>query len=231
MEKSAVACSLVERLGSIWHPNEIRNIELRGVNWRINVTAKHSQESRSDEDLMQEVKRGDQDAFAELMGRYELRLFNYLRRTTGNAADAEDVYQEAFLRVYRHAKRFREDANFRPWLYRIATNLCMDLIRKRKRRNETSLEADGIRPDSSLSVRDLAPSPAQSSEREERRAALASAVDLLPAKQRVVFLLARYEGLGYSEIAQSVGVPIGTVKSRMNAAVKRLKDQLSEKQV
>lgn len=207
--------------------------ELKSEPWsgfeRNTVRTNQSVNNLSDEELMARIKTGDQDAFAELMNRYEVRLFNYLKRIVRNAADAEDVYQETFLRVYRHAARFNPESAFRPWLYRIATNLCMDLMRKRSRRKETSLESGGAGNDSPLTVKDLSPSPAEVSEHHERQAALAKAVAELPEKQRAVFLLARYEGLPYAEIAEVLDVPVGTVKSRMNTAVNQLMRLLGEK--
>jgi RNA polymerase sigma-70 factor (ECF subfamily) len=199
-----------------------------GVFERINVKSNESVDNPSDEDLMVMVKNGDQVAFGELMNRYEGRLYNYLKRITKNTADAEDIYQEAFLKVYRHAARFNPDGSFRPWLYRIATNLCMDLLRKKTRRKETSLETGGPGEESALTVQDLSPSPADVSQRRERQAALAEAVEELPDKQRTVFLLARYEGLPYAEISDVLEVPLGTVKSRMNTAVNTLMKRLNE---
>lgn len=192
------------------------------------MTSDESANTESDEDLMLRVQAGDQDAFADLMGRYEHRLFNYLKRMTKNAADAEDIYQDAFLKVFRSAGRFRPDGKFRPWLYQIATNSCMDLMRKRTRRKETSLDAGGPDGDTPMTVEDLKPSPAAQSEQRERQAALADAVAALPEKQRAVFLMARYEGLPYAEIAEALDVPVGTIKSRMNTAVNALMQQLKE---
>jgi RNA polymerase sigma-70 factor (ECF subfamily) len=176
-------------------------------------------ETDPDETLIARVKAGDQLAFSMLVHRYEAPLFNYLRRLLRNAADAEDVFQETFLRVYQHVHRFRADAVFRPWLYQIATNAARDRLRKRVRRSEVSL--DGT-PGLAGSIPDGSPSTDAGAREAETVARLEAALAGLPLKQRAVFLMARYEGMPYADIAEALQVPVGTVKSRMNAAVQFL---------
>ena len=181
----------------------------------------------SDERLMQRIRSGDQEAFACLMRRYRGPLFSYLVRMTANAADAEDAYQETFLRVFQHAARFRAGAPFRPWLYRIATNCCRDLMRKRRRRKAFGdSAAEGQSAPLTEGFADPGPNPRESAARRETADEIASAVAALPHKQRAVFLMARYNKMAYPEIAQALGVPVGTVKSRMNTATKRLIETL-----
>lgn len=174
----------------------------------------------------------DEAAFERLVGRYEHRLFNYARRILGNASDAEDVFQETFLRVYAHRKRFRRGAPFRPWVYRIATNLCKDVLRKRKRRRVVSLDTPSTRDDDSAGLGERmassAPDPAVAAQGAETAARLARAVEALPLKQRTVFVMARYDNLPYAEIAKALKIPLGTVKSRMNTAVNTLMNALRE---
>lgn len=175
----------------------------------------------------------DDDAgFERLVRRYEPRLFNYARRILGSAADAEDVFQETFLRVYAHRHRFRAGALFRPWVYRIATNLCRDVLRKRKRRPTISLDSPGAGDSDSRGLGERmasgAPTPAEAAVGSETQARLASAVEALPLKQRTVFVMARYDELPYAEIARTLRIPVGTVKSRMNAAVNKLMDAIDE---
>ncbi len=172
---------------------------------------------------MRRVARGDGDAFALLLRRYESLLYGYLRRMLGNGADAEDVFQESFLRVYQHRARYRLGAPFRPWLYQIATNLCRDRLRSRRRHPEVSLDApigpDADGPAPLDQAADGRADPAQAARRAEATARLQEALNELPDKQKAVFLMARYDNVPYDEIARSLRVPVGTVKSRMNKAV------------
>ncbi len=183
----------------------------------------------SDEVLMALVKEGDESALADLLHRYEAPLFNYARKMLGNAADAEDVFQESFLRVYQHRARFRPGAPFRPWLYRIATNLCKDKLRYRKRRPEISVsslsrpgEEMGHDPLSKKAGETIQPDEAAIAG--ELAARMETALASLSVKHRAVFLMAHQEGLSYAEIATALRIPTGTVKSRMNKAVRQLMD-------
>ena len=186
--------------------------------------------SLSDEQLVALCQEGQTAAFEVLVRRYERRLFNYLRRMTGSASDAEDLFQETFLRVYTHLERFRESGLFRAWVYRIATNVCRDLLRRRKRRPETSLDG-AVRHDGAPLVDRIA-SPAANPRDRAREAELAGrladAVARLSVKHRAVFLMARYDGLPYEEIGRALRIPVGTVKSRMNKAVHLLMNALEE---
>lgn len=178
------------------------------------------------------VQRDDTSAFAAIMKRYEAPLFNYLRRMSGNAADAEELVQEAFLRVYQHRERFEPSLPFKPWLYRIATNLCSDRLRYLARRPAVSLDAPiaGREEAATVGTRvsNGSAGPAERAREQELRERLAEAVSLLPEKQRSVFLMARYEGMSYDAIGQTLEIPVGTVKSRMNTAVSFLTEQLRE---
>lgn len=177
----------------------------------------------SDEELMARASRGDADAFAALVRRYEKPLYGYVRRMLGNGVDAEDVFQDTFLRVHQHAGRYRHGAPFRPWLYKIATNLCRDRLRKRRRHPQVSLDRpagfDADRPSPLDRVEDGCAGPDQTARKAEATVRLQEALGELPEKQRAVFLMARYDEMSYDEIARSLQVPVGTVKSRMNKAV------------
>ena len=171
---------------------------------------------------MARVQQGDDQALATLIQRYEQPLFAYARRMLGNAADAEDIFQETFLRVYLHRDRYRRDAPFRPWVYRITTNLCRDRLRYRRRRPEVQpIENDGM-PD--VLAQHAAPGapPDKAAAQAERAAQMGRALASLSLKHRAVFLMAHQEGLSYAEIAQALRIPVGTVKSRMNKAVNML---------
>jgi RNA polymerase sigma-70 factor (ECF subfamily) len=176
----------------------------------------------SDEDLMRRAQQEDRAAFTMLMRRYERPLFNYLARMIGARADAEDLVQESFLRVHRHRDRYREGHPFRPWLYRIATNLAKDHLRYHSRRRHASLDAPVAGDADRLlgdALADPGAGPRAIAEAAELQARLEAAVQSLPVKHRTVFLMARYDNMPYDEIARTLRVPVGTVKSRMNKAV------------
>ncbi len=178
---------------------------------------------------MTAIKTGDQQALATLIDRYEVPLFNYARKMLGNAADAEEIFQESFLRVYQHRARFRSGAPFRPWLYRITTNLCKDRLRYRKRRPEIPVSSL-VRPGQEMDYDPLSKTagktlqPDEAAIAGELAARMETALASLSVKHRAVFLMAHQEGLSYAEIATALRIPTGTVKSRMNKAVKQLMD-------
>lgn len=181
----------------------------------------------SDEVLMAQVKAGDDESLAVLVRRYEGPLFNYARKMLGNASDAEDVFQETFLRVHLHRKRFWGSRAFRPWLYRITTNLCKDRLRYRKRRPEVNASGfgsgdggDGFDPIAQQAATNTGPD--ESAAAQELAKKMEVALAGLSVKHRTVFLMAHQDGLPYAEIAKVLRVPTGTVKSRMNKAVKVL---------
>lgn len=175
---------------------------------------------------MERAQCDDRVAFGVLMRRYERPLYNFVRRMIGSASDAEDLFQETFLRVYRHRSRYRAGKPFRPWLYRIATNLCKDHLRYRSHRRHASLDAPLGDEGGSLGdvVANGSADPLAKAEATETLARLEAAVQALPVKHRTVFLMARYDGLSYEEIARTLRIPVGTVKSRMNKAVSILMD-------
>ncbi len=184
----------------------------------------------TDERLIEQCRAGCRDAFEALIRRYEKPLYNYIRRMVSNVPDAEDLFQETFLRVYKHLDRFRTDAVFRPWLYRIATNACRDHLRRRRRRPTVSLDAPGRADGIPLVDRTASPKagPSQLAGESELAERLGAAVDALSVKHRAVFLMARYDGMPYDEIARVLRIPVGTVKSRMNKAVRVLLTELEE---
>ncbi len=184
----------------------------------------------SDEQLVSLARQGEPAAFEVLVRRYETRLFNYLRRMCGDAGDAEDLFQETFLRIYTNLDRYQPYRPFRPWAYRIATNACKDLLRKRARRPRPlrTKPGDDDARDATGQIPDRAANPRDSAQQTETAAKLADALQHLPAKHRAVFLMARYGDMRYDEVAQALGIPVGTVKSRMNKAVSYLMSVLQE---
>ena len=188
----------------------------------------------SDEKLIAESRTGNQGAFNSLVGRYEKELYGYLRRYVGDATVAEDVFQNTFLKVYEKLDQYEQGRPFRPWLYTIATHQAVDTLRRQNRRKAVSLDrhgSSGLESDQSsladlLVARDESPQDAMS--REEQKQALRQAVEELPELYREVLLLAYYQEMKYKDIAEVLGVPLGTVKSRLHAAVNRLMGKLKD---
>ena len=188
----------------------------------------------SDEKLIAEARTGNQGAFNSLVGRYEMELYGYLRRYVGDATLAEDVFQNTFLKVYEKLDQYEQGRPFRPWLYTIATHQAVDTLRRQNRRKAVSLDrhgSSGLESDQSsladlLVARDESPQDAMS--REEQKQALRQAVEELPELYRQVMLLAYYQEMKYKDIAEVLGVPLGTVKSRLHAAVNRLMGKLKD---
>ncbi len=152
----------------------------------------------SDEALMAAVAGGDLDAFGELVARHQRSAWNAAYRFLGNAADAEDVAQEAFLRILDSAARYRPTAAFRTYLYRIVTRLCFDHARRQRLRRHEPL-ADAA---------ERAPRPDEAAVLGERAAAVQHAVDELPSAQKMAVILRYYEGLGYQEIATALDTTV-----------------------
>lgn len=179
----------------------------------------------TDEDLLLRYRDvGDPEAFEELVHRYERPLYHYLVRYLHNAALAEEVFQATFLRVHRKCRLFAEGSRVRPWLYRIATNLAIDAMRREGRQQAVSLDEDRatgeVEASKLLSLLESATlSPVEQMEVQERAEWTRHAVDALPDHLRVVLLLVYFEGLKYQEAADVLHVPLGTVKSRLHKAL------------
>jgi RNA polymerase sigma-70 factor (ECF subfamily) len=177
--------------------------------------------SDSERDILRECASSDPDirerAFEALYRRHAERAYRLAYRLTGHDAEARDVVQEAFLRVFRRIRRFRRESAFSSWLHRITVNIAIDHHRRRQRRPETSLQAETtIAAPSPRGT--AAPTPVEDAVRHERAVDVRRLVaDLSPPLAAAVLL--RYgEGLSYEEIAASLDVPVGTVKSRLNRA-------------
>ncbi|MBI2887270.1 MAG: sigma-70 family RNA polymerase sigma factor [Chloroflexi bacterium] len=168
--------------------------------------------------LIEEAKQ-DSRAFGELVLRYQDRLFNFLYRMTGNREDAQDLAQEVFLRVYKALHRFRPDAPFRPWLYKIAMNLA---INHAKGRRPTALLEEDVPSHGPLA------SPEGTAEQRETQQAIRQAILELPEVYRAVILLRHVDELSYEEMAQVLEVPLGTAKVRLHRARSLLQEKLRE---
>jgi RNA polymerase sigma-70 factor (ECF subfamily) len=184
----------------------------------------------SDHALLQGTLEGDHDAFAELVGRYRNQITSYIYRMTNDYDGAVDLAQETFLRVYRAAGRYQTTHAFSTYIYRIATNLAISELRKRKRRRLVSLtgllaSSDG-QETRDFDAPDERPLQDVSLVDSERRAVIKRAIATLPDKYRAPLVLRDVEGKSYDEIASILQTSEGTVKSRINRARNFLRDKM-----
>lgn len=188
----------------------------------------------TDEQLLMRFRRtGDRDFFSRLVRRYERPLYTYLRRYLGDAEMAEDAFQAAFLQVYLKRDQFEPTRRFRPWLYTIATNQAIDAQRRSKRHRLVSLDRGGADTEEELSrLLDLAVSseenPYDVAVTEEARQWIRGSLVALPEHLREAVELVYFEGLKYREAADRLRIPVGTIKSRLHAAVTRLTEVSEE---
>ncbi|MFQ5854371.1 MAG: RNA polymerase sigma factor [Anaerolineae bacterium] len=183
----------------------------------------------SDEELVGRHLRGDRLAFRKLVDRYTRSIYNLAHRFTADRAEAEDIVQETFLRVYRALPNSRLDLPFRPWLFRIAVNLCRDWTKKRRPAPFSALEVgrDGISPYEEIP--DDAPLPLDQIEAEEMKSLLAQAVAELPDPYRLAVTLRYTEGLSYQEIADALDIPLNTVRTHLFRARRLLRQTLEHR--
>jgi len=183
----------------------------------------------SDEELIGMLRAGDTDSLGILVARWEVPLYRFVYRLMPRREEAQDICQETFLRVLKKSDRFREGGKFSTWLYHIALNLCRDHRRKRRRWRSVLLEG-GFEEDRAPAVRaerSGSDAPDESLARAEIRRVVSRALDTLPAEQREVLILKEFEGLKFREIAEIVGSPESTVKSRMYHGLRSLKAALN----
>ncbi|MCA9263725.1 MAG: sigma-70 family RNA polymerase sigma factor [Planctomycetales bacterium] len=178
---------------------------------------------------------GDQTIFAELVRRYERELYVYLRRYLGDAELAEDVFQATFLQLHLKCKQFDPSRRLRPWLYMIATNKAIDLQRRQKRYSAVSLQSSGSREkDDTGRLIDMLisdePGPMTRMDRAEEDQWVSRNKGELPDHLRLVVDLVYYQGMKYREAAEVLSIPVGTVKSRLHAAITKLTEAWDDPQ-
>ena len=189
------------------------------------------EQSLTDEQLLLSYRKtGDRDLFARLVGRYEGELYSYLRRYLGDAEMAEDAFQATFLQVHLKCDQFEEGRRVRPWLYTIATNQAIDARRRNRRHVMVSLDRTGGR-DTEIDAGKLVDllvsgdvDPLDQVEAFEQREQMQDVLDQLPDHMYAVIHLVYYQGMKYREAADVLSIPVGTVKSRLHAAIHRLAD-------
>lgn len=178
--------------------------------------------SYDDRGLLARLRRGDPQAFEELVISHQDRVFGVALRMLGSRAEAEDVAQEAFLRAYRSVAEFRGDAKLSTWLCAITSRLCLNRLdsadRRRTRHGDELL----------ASVADDRPDPTGHLEQHERETALHRAIAELSDDRRIVVVLADLEGLSYEDVAETLAVPVGTVRSRLHRARMELRERLEK---
>jgi len=187
-----------------------------------------------DEELLILFCKGQTEAFGVLVRRYERELYGYLCRYLGDTNLAEDVFQNTFLQLYLKSGQYEAGRPVRPWLYTIATNQAIDALRRNGRHQALSLDQqyDGL-PEGELhglaeALESKISGPLDAVQGQERRERIRQSVDQLPEFLRQVLLLAYYQGLKYREIADILGIPVGTVKSRLHAALVKLQEVWNE---
>jgi RNA polymerase sigma-70 factor (ECF subfamily) len=195
------------------------------------TTALETSFGSNEAELVSAAQKGDLEAFNRLVISYQEKVFNLALRILGDEASAEDITQTTFLAAFRSLRRFR-NGSFRSWLYRIATNACYDEYRRLKRHPVLSSESEDV-AEEKFTPLDGMPGlnilPEKEYDRHERDLVVQQALDRLETEQRSVVVLVDLQDLDYQEAAQILGVPVGTVKSRLARARIKLGQLLSPK--
>lgn len=172
---------------------------------------------------VQRVLNGDADEYEKLVLEYQKNVYNLALRMTGDPEDAADMAQEAFIKAYNSLSGYRGDSKFSVWLYRIVSNVCLDFLRAKKRRQTVSLSVtDDDGEESELDVADDSQSPETLFERSMTRDAVRRGLASLTPEYRQILILRELQGMSYDEIASVLGLESGTVKSRIFRARKKL---------
>lgn len=179
----------------------------------------------TDEKLVELAIRDDDDAFGEIVRRWERKIFALCFGMLGREDDAADATQEAFVAAYRNIKKFRGEAKVSSWLHRIAVNQCLTIKRRQKSRAEDHLDSEDGSEDR-VFVASASGSPANTAERAERMSLIRNAVAALPGDLRQVIVMKEFEEMTFQEISDTLELPLSTVKSRLYTALKQLRHKL-----
>ena len=179
--------------------------------------------------IIAKVLDGDADAFEPLVVAHQSFVYNIALKMLSNPDDAFDISQEAFIKAYRSLKDFKGESSFSSWLYRITANMCLDFMRRNKKRKSASIvyldDEDELKE---LELPDTRFDPVTELERKELRGAINDALNLLPEDQRSILLLRELNGMSYAEISEALKLEQGTVRSRLSRARARLAKILKE---
>lgn len=180
--------------------------------------------SIDDQSLIVACRAGQAEAYGELVRRHQDRLYPTALRLTGSAEDAQDLLQETFLRAYQKLNRFQGDSSFYTWVYRIAVNLALSGRRRRRPTSRWNGAPEGSPGELAADPRDC--DPAAPLERAERERLVQDALNSLAVDHRAVVVLKEFDGLRYEEIGDLLGIPVGTVRSRLHRARCELREKL-----
>jgi RNA polymerase sigma-70 factor, ECF subfamily len=182
----------------------------------------HPEEPGDDRVLVGRAAQGDRDAFGVLVRRHQARIFNLAYQVVRNREDALDVAQEAFVKAYTSLPGFKGEASFSTWIHRIAVNLAIDCLRRRRRTDPTPYDDQRALHEVGEDGPAAPDDPASALESTQVRGLLAQGIAVLPPAQRAVLVLREIEGLSYDEISRTVGCSLGTVMSRLFYARRKL---------
>ena len=178
----------------------------------------------NERELIARLQKRDEAAFEELIRQYEKKVYTLCFRMCGNSEDAEEAAQDAFLALWRGIDRFRQESSLSTWIYRLATNACIDTLRRRKKQSgSVSLDDEELFVDAV----DTSPQPQETVEHRETQKLLQEGLSALPEEYRKVLILREIEGLSYTEIAESASIELVTVKSRISRGRSLLRNFLS----
>jgi RNA polymerase sigma-70 factor (ECF subfamily) len=176
-----------------------------------------------DRTLVMRAKRGEIQAFEQLVGRYKRKAYFVALSFVGNHEDALDISQDSFVKAFRSLKRFKVEFPFFPWFYTIVRNNCLNHLRRVRRRDERSLDE---LEESGFRALDTCAQPDEAAERTELRENVMKAIGQLEPHHREIIMLRHFQGMSYREMAETLGCPQGTVMSRLHSARQRLREML-----
>lgn len=176
----------------------------------------------SEKKIIEKVLGGDANAFEELVLKYEKTVYNLALRMVGDRDDAFDMTQEAFIKAYGSLSSFRGDSKFSVWIYRITTNVCLDFLRSKSRKQQVSLTVSDDDEDAQLDIPDPKADPEQQLIKKISMQSVEEGLKTLPDKQRQILVMRELGGMSYAEIGKALSLEEGTVKSRIFRARKRL---------
>ncbi|OPY58815.1 MAG: ECF RNA polymerase sigma-E factor [Pelotomaculum sp. PtaU1.Bin035] len=185
----------------------------------------------SDEVLIEKSKNGDMEAFEQLVRRYENKVYTVAYRFLGNHADASDLAQDTFLRLYQALPGFRGESSFMTWLYRITANACRDEIRRQQRCHVVSLDNETVKNGNHVISRISGSilSPEEEVERIEFNNTIQQCISSLSEEHRLILVMREVQGLSYEEIAEVMKCSLGTVKSRLSRARQAFKEKFDHR--
>ncbi|MCI9626657.1 MAG: sigma-70 family RNA polymerase sigma factor [Clostridia bacterium] len=177
-------------------------------------------------ELVRRAKDGDMAAFEQLISNYQMKIYHIAYHMLSNEQDAEDAAQEAMIKAYRYLGSFKEESGFYTWIYRITHNICLDMLRRRKRSltHETDLvKKDQDGQEAEMQIVDAKPQPEEQLMRQQVQNEMQNAIAELKENYRVVLVMRDIEGMSYDDIAAVLEISAGTVKSRLNRARENLR--------